>query len=43
MDIMQDYMQHRGWVIQSGSNTAIVSEIPNEHRVISTLRIPTWR
>lgn len=32
MDIMQDYMQHRGWVIQSGSNTAIVSEIPNEHR-----------
>jgi hypothetical protein len=32
MDIMQDYMQHRGYNFRGGSNTAIISVIENEHR-----------
>ena len=32
MDIMQEYMEHRGYVYRRGSNTAIISAIENEHR-----------
>lgn len=32
MDIMQDYMQHRGYRYRRGSNTSIISVIENEHR-----------
>ncbi|HEV2320051.1 MAG TPA: SMP-30/gluconolactonase/LRE family protein, partial [Verrucomicrobiae bacterium] len=32
MDIMQDYMQHRGYRYRSGSNTSIISVIGDEHR-----------
>ena len=32
MRIMQDMMQHRGYVYRRGSNTAVVSEIENENR-----------
>ena len=32
MDIMQEYMQHRGYNYRSGSNTSIISVIENEHR-----------
>jgi hypothetical protein len=32
MDIMQDYMQHRGYRYRAGSNTSIISVITNEDR-----------
>ena len=32
MDIMQDYMDHRGYRYRPGSNTSIISVIENEHR-----------
>ncbi len=32
MDIMQDYMQHRGYRYRMNSNTSIISVITNEHR-----------
>jgi SMP-30/Gluconolactonase/LRE-like region len=32
MDIMQEYIQHRGYRYRQGSNTSIISEIENEHR-----------
>lgn len=32
MDIMQDYMEHRGYTYRQGSNTAIISAIANERR-----------
>ena len=32
MDIMQDYVQHRGFRYRSGSNTSIISVITNEDR-----------
>jgi sugar lactone lactonase YvrE len=32
MDIMADYMEHRGYVYRQGSNTAIISIVANEHR-----------
>jgi sugar lactone lactonase YvrE len=32
MDIMQDYLQHRGYTFRQSSNTAIISVIENEHR-----------
>jgi len=32
MDIMQEYMEHRGYVYRGGSNTAVISAIENEHR-----------
>ena len=32
MDIMQEYMQHRGYRYRQGSNTSIISTIENEHR-----------
>jgi hypothetical protein len=30
--VMQDMMEHRGYVYRPRSNTAIVSVVPNEHR-----------
>jgi hypothetical protein len=32
MSIMQDMMEHRGYVYRQGSNTAIVRPVENEHR-----------
>ena len=32
MDIMQEYMEHRGYRYRNGSNTSIISAITNEHR-----------
>ncbi len=32
MDIMQDYIQHRGWRFRGGSNTSINGVVENEHR-----------
>jgi sugar lactone lactonase YvrE len=32
MDIMQEYMEHRGYVYRQGSNTAAISAVANEHR-----------
>lgn len=32
MDVMRDYMEHRGYVYRQGSNTAAISVIENEHR-----------
>jgi sugar lactone lactonase YvrE len=32
MDIMDEYIQHRGYRYRSGSNTSIISTITNEHR-----------
>jgi sugar lactone lactonase YvrE len=32
MDIMQEYMQHRGYRYRSGSNTSIIASVTNEHR-----------
>jgi sugar lactone lactonase YvrE len=32
MDIMQEYMQHRGYQYRRNSNTSIISVITNEHR-----------
>ena len=32
MDIMQEYIQHRGYRYRMGSNTSIISAITNEHR-----------
>lgn len=32
MSIMQDMMEHRGYVFRQGSNTAIVRPVENEHR-----------
>jgi len=32
MDIMQEYIQHRGYRYRPGSNTSIISTIENEHR-----------
>ncbi len=32
MDIMQEYIQHRGYRYRQGSNTSIISVIENEHR-----------
>jgi sugar lactone lactonase YvrE len=32
MDIMQEYIQHRGWRYRNGSNTSIISAVTNEHR-----------
>ena len=32
MDIMQEYMEHRGYRYRMGSNTSIISAITNEHR-----------
>ena len=32
MDIMQDYIQHRGYRYRPNSNTSIISVITNEHR-----------
>jgi sugar lactone lactonase YvrE len=32
METMQDYLQHRGYRYRPGSNTSIISTIPNEHR-----------
>src|SRR6185437_820952 len=30
MDIMQEYMEHRGYVYRGGSNTAVISAVENE-------------
>jgi len=32
MDIMQDYMQHRGYQFRNNSNTSVIKVIENEHR-----------
>ena len=32
MDIMQDYMQHRGYRFRPNSNTSIIAVVENEHR-----------
>ena len=32
MDIMQEYMEHRGYRYRQGSNTSIISTVTNEHR-----------
>jgi sugar lactone lactonase YvrE len=32
MDIMQDYMNHRGYQFRSNSNTSIIRTVENEHR-----------
>jgi sugar lactone lactonase YvrE len=32
MDIMQDYMQHRGYRFRQNSNTSIIAVVENEHR-----------
>jgi len=32
LDIMAEYMEHRGYVYRQGSNTAIISVVENEHR-----------
>jgi len=32
MDIMQEYMQHRGYRYRQGSNTSIIATVTNEHR-----------
>jgi hypothetical protein len=32
MSIMQDMMEHRGYVYRQGSNTAIIRPVENEHR-----------
>jgi hypothetical protein len=32
MDIMQEYMEHRGYRYRNGSNTSVISAITNEHR-----------
>ena len=32
LSVMQDMMEHRGYVYRPRSNTAIVSVVPNEHR-----------
>jgi sugar lactone lactonase YvrE len=32
LSVMQDMMEHRGYVYRPRSNTAIVSAVPNEHR-----------
>ena len=32
MDIMQDYVEHRGYRFRNGSNTSVIGVVTNEHR-----------